>query len=497
MGIVARQSLITSIISYIGVAIGYINLIFLYPKFLELDQIGLMRAIQDSGMLLTPFVSLGLNQCISRYYPKFSISKKSLSELLGLLIMLTGGGLLLTTCALLLFKQNLIDFFAAHAPDLPHHLGLILWLTLTLTFSGLFEQLARSKMLIALPAFLKEVVVRLMQSILVLLYFTSIIDFSQLLIGSVVVYTLVLIFLMYRLELFQGDSIQFKITSISGRQIKEMLIFALVGFVGLSSVTIIAKLDSLMVTGLAGLEAAAIYTTTFYMATVIEIPKRAMTQSAGALLAHAFERNDQTEIREIYYKTALNQFIIGSLLLIGLWANMDNIFNMMPKGDHYREGFLVAIIIGIAKLTDMSFGPSSELIGLSKYYWFNLIVISILAGLSVVSNIMLIPIYGISGAAAGAFIALLIYNFTKYIFIRIKFNLSPFGINTMKVIPVILFSLVINYLLPKLDNLYADIVLRSAVITLTFGGLILLLRCSEEISQLLRRNVEWLSEKLK
>ena len=196
MGIVARQSLITSVISYLGVAIGYVNLIFLYPRFLELDQIGLMRAILDSGMLLTPFVSLGLNQCISRYYPKFSISRNSLAELLGLLILLTGGGLLLTLGILLLFKQQIIDFFATHAPDLPHHLGLIVWLTLTLTFSGLFEQLARSQMLIALPAFLKEVFVRLMQSALVLLYFGGLIGFSDLLTLSVVVYTIVLFFLL-------------------------------------------------------------------------------------------------------------------------------------------------------------------------------------------------------------------------------------------------------------------------------------------------------------
>lgn len=68
MGVVIRQSIFSSIISYVGVAIGYINLLYLYPRFLELEQIGLLRTIQDTALLMAPFAQVGLAHSILRFY---------------------------------------------------------------------------------------------------------------------------------------------------------------------------------------------------------------------------------------------------------------------------------------------------------------------------------------------------------------------------------------------------------------------------------------------
>jgi len=43
MGIVIRQSIKTTAVSYIGFAIGYINSLFLFPLVLSKEQIGLTR----------------------------------------------------------------------------------------------------------------------------------------------------------------------------------------------------------------------------------------------------------------------------------------------------------------------------------------------------------------------------------------------------------------------------------------------------------------------
>ena len=46
MGIVIRQSIITTIISYCGVVIGYVNLLYFYPKFLSQADVALFRIIK-------------------------------------------------------------------------------------------------------------------------------------------------------------------------------------------------------------------------------------------------------------------------------------------------------------------------------------------------------------------------------------------------------------------------------------------------------------------
>ncbi|HPI79493.1 MAG TPA: polysaccharide biosynthesis protein, partial [Cyclobacteriaceae bacterium] len=92
MGIVFRQSAVTTIISYCGVAIGYVNLLYLYPKFLEPGQIGLMRTIQDAAILFTPFAQFGLAQSIVRYYPKLVTGKTPSGSFIRLMLLLALAG---------------------------------------------------------------------------------------------------------------------------------------------------------------------------------------------------------------------------------------------------------------------------------------------------------------------------------------------------------------------------------------------------------------------
>ena len=72
MGVIVRQSILTTLISYIGVLIGYVNLLYLYPRFLSPEQVGLMRTVQDAAILMAQFAQFGLAQSIIRYFPRFT-----------------------------------------------------------------------------------------------------------------------------------------------------------------------------------------------------------------------------------------------------------------------------------------------------------------------------------------------------------------------------------------------------------------------------------------
>jgi O-antigen/teichoic acid export membrane protein len=486
MGIVVRQSILTSIISYVGVIIGYINLLYLYPKFLLPGQIGLLRAIQDTAMLFTPFAMFGLGQSIIKFFPHFSGDEKRSGNFVTLILtmgLVTFGIFILV---FLIFQDYFISFFDKNASNLIRYTPLILWLTFVLLFMTLLEQYSRSLLKIAFPAFLREIAIRLMQVLLVSLYFLEVLTFHQFLIWSVVIYVLVLVTLALSL-VFQGNfRMRFSRSFVIGEKVKmkEIMVFSSLSFVGMSAMILVGKMDSVMVTSLKGFEWNAIYTTAFYMATVIEIPKRAITTSASTLIAQAFSKQNIAEVSSIYRKTSLNQFIIGALLLIGIWANLPGVFDIMPKGEIYRAGSVVVLIVGSGKLLDMLFGPSSEIIGLSAHYWFNLVVITVLAVIVIISNYLLIPRLGIEGAAYGTVLALFVYNATKFVFIYFKLGLQPFSWNTIKVIGIGGLVVGLNLVLPKADHVIVDMLYRSVVITIVFGGLILSTRASEEVNRL-------------
>ena len=486
MGVVIRQSIVTSLISYAGVVVGYINTLYLYPRFLQPEQIGLVRTIQDVAMLMAPFAQMGLAQSIIRFYPHFSKEGKQGNSFINFVLMLSILGYGLFIIIFLLLKNNIFLFFEKNASAVSSYIGLILWMTFLLMVTTLLEYYSRSLLKIIVPNFLREIGIRLFQGILVSLYFLNIISFDQFLIFSVGIYIITLSILIWYL-VRQGDlKFNFSLQNISSSKAKDVLLYSVLSLVGSASIVIIGKVDSVMVAGMAGLAANAIYTTAFYMATVIEIPKRAITQSAATLIAKAFEKNDLAEIQSIYRKTAINQFIIGTILLIGVWANLENIFHLMPKGEIFRSGMYVVVFVGVAKLIDMAFGPNGEIIVLSKYYWFNMITVIILALVGIMTNFILIPKYGIIGAAYATGLALIIFNIIKWIFVYGMLGLQPFGWSFIKVLVIGAGVSLLNYVLPKLSNVFVDIFYRSSLITIAYGSCILVSNSSEEINKIFK-----------
>lgn len=489
MGIVIRQSIYSSIISYAGVVIGYINLLYLYPKFLSTDQIGLFRTIQDAAILFSPFAQFGLSQTIIRFYPQLARDKKSSHSFISLMSLLALVGFALFFLLFKIFESSLLAYFQDNAAEVIQYTNLILWLTLILVMVSVMEAFSRSLLKTVVPNLLREVMARLFLSVLVLFYFTKTITFDQFIIGSVISYLIWLLILMFYLWR-QGElSIQINFKSLDQKRLPELIKYSLLSFTGMAGLILIGKIDSMMVSAVLGFSANAIYTTAFYMATVIEIPKRALSQIAMPLISRAFERNDIKEVASLYRKTSINQLIIGSLLLIGVWINLDSMFALMPKGEVFSVGKWVVIIIGAGKLVDMLFGPSSEIIVLSKYFKFNIVLILILAVLIVVSNNLLIPRYGIEGAAWGAAFALITFNAIKYFFIYSKYKIQPFDSNTLKVLFIASLVLAVNYFSSRLDFVLLDILLRSALTTLLFSGLILMTKVSPEANELYNKGL--------
>ncbi len=332
MGVIIRQSIVTTIISYIGVVVGYVNLLYLYPLFLSQEQIGLMRTVQDSAILMAQFAQFGLAQSIIKFFPRFMGNVIHSKNFINIILFLGLLAFRLFPDPIFHFRNQILGYFQSNAQEFIHYSSLALWLTFITVITTLLEVYSRSLLRNILPNLLKEIIVRVLLGILVLSYFKGFLTFPQVMIGSVLVYVFCLLVLATSL-MIQGylhAKIDFKLIDPTFRN--ELMSFSILSFAGTAGLIIIGKIDSLMVAGLLGLAPVAIYTTAYYMATVIEIPKRAMTQIASPLIARGFEKDDHKDIKNIYQKTSLNQFILGALLLIGIGANLDSIFFANAEG---------------------------------------------------------------------------------------------------------------------------------------------------------------------
>jgi len=274
-------------------------------------------------------------------------------------------------------------------------------------------------------------------------------------------------------------------------------LFTLLGGLGFLLST---KIDTVMLPAYQGLKDTAIYSIAILIATVMEIPKRNLTQAILSHLSFAIKEDDHEKIDELYKKASLNLFIFGSLIFLIIIANIDDIFRIIPKGDIYMAGKGVLIILLAGRLLDMISGINNEIILYSKYYAFSFVLIMILAVCTIIANIILIPIYGIIGAAIAVTLSGFIYMILKLFIVWRKFNSHPFKTSMISSFIifgiVLLLSIGLNILLDKLFPLTdfsvkskiisaALVILKSVIITTIFLLSFIKLKISEDFNNVM------------
>ena len=76
MGIVERQSIKGTLVSYAGAFIGFLTTFLIITEFLTPKEVGLTRNIVEAATLISSFALLGLNSSAFRFYPYFHRAEK-------------------------------------------------------------------------------------------------------------------------------------------------------------------------------------------------------------------------------------------------------------------------------------------------------------------------------------------------------------------------------------------------------------------------------------
>jgi O-antigen/teichoic acid export membrane protein len=259
--------------------------------------------------------------------------------------------------------------------------------------------------------------------------------------------------------------------------IVSMAVFSILnGF----STLIIQNVDVIMVNSIKGLSAAGVYSICFFFGIVVSLPARSIYKIVNIVSAEAWKNNDMKTISDIYEKSCLTLFIIGMLLFLGIWVNVDNIFHIL--GAEYFPGRWVIFFIGFGSLVDMATGANSSVFGTSKYYKVQTAFLLLLVVFIIISNLILIPKFGITGAAIGSAGSITILNILRYLFLYIKFKLQPYTIRFVYVILIGALAYFITSQIPVFSNFIIDILIRSTVMASLFCFPVYFLKISVDIN---------------
>jgi O-antigen/teichoic acid export membrane protein len=382
---------------------------------------------------------------------------------------------------------------------------LLLWLLVV-------ESYARIHLRIAIPNFFREVILRVGIVILVILFSQKIIGFEMLVGVRVSLYGLMALFgvlYVYQLGIFfwknpsiiiSGIIFEKKNNSENLTENKNQTLFGKIIQYGLwiwiggAGTLIIVKIDTLMIPALLNTEALGIYTIAYFIGSLLEVPRKAISQIATPLVSKAWSENNLSQVETLYQKSALNQTIAGTLLFLGIWVNLDSLFLLMPNGVLYAQGKYVVFWIALLRWLDMFFGINSELLLQSKHYRMNLFFILALAVLMLFSNYIGILKMGIVGAGFATCMSFLLFNIIKYIYIWQKFHIHAW----QKEIFFVTFWGILTYLLvlilPFFEEkttfyILSNIILKSAFISVFFLSGVLFFGWSKDINEIIKKMV--------
>jgi O-antigen/teichoic acid export membrane protein len=279
MGIIRNQSIRSSFITYIGFAIGALNA-YLFSTYVPPEIYGLTRIFFSTSMIFYAFASFGTATLLNKFYPYYRdylpINRR---DLFGIVLIVSMTGFLLVTAGTIVF-HGFIERKYQLAPLFLQYFYLIYPFSFFLLLFTLFENFSYNHYRSVFPIFLKEVALRALTSILIVILIFQLFTTVQFIWAFAFLYAL--LFFALLLYLKQQDTLyfSFRTSSITKRLANKMMTFNLWIFGGSIFNAVQQNIDAMMITSTKGLSYTAVLEFNTYVSNVIQVPQRSVVAIA-------------------------------------------------------------------------------------------------------------------------------------------------------------------------------------------------------------------------
>lgn len=472
----ARESFWGTVVTYIGVALGFFTTFFVLTHYLTPEEVGLMRLLFEVGALLSSFCLVGLGTSISRYFPYFRDEKPSGGAVhhgfwrYVCLISIVGCGVFIPL--FYFFREPILGLFARNSALFVEYYYLVIPITLISVFWIVSELYTIQLLHLVAPRVIRELVLRALLLAVYLLY--ALTQISQALFLWITIGCYALCMGLSLLYLRRVTSLSWAVSpGFVTQELRSSFVrYTSLTFIATVGTVLAGRMDLFLLAAIDrdGLVSAAVFSVAFFMVTIMEIPTRAIISITTPLLSEAMKRGDAERARGLYARISFYQFASASIIFLILWVSMDNMFVIMPGGADYVGAKSIFFFLGIAKLIEVLFTGSHPIVHGSRHYHWNIYYTLVLIFVSLCANLYLIPRFGATGAAGATLLTCALgYGLLQVLLYRAT-KIHPFALRLLFV-PLLTFVLWgVSSFLPYLGNAYIDLVVRSSVIVVLAGA---------------------------
>lgn len=424
MGIVLNQSFKNTVITYIGFGIGAINTLYLYPIFLGATFYGLTNYITSSANVIMPLFAIGMQNTLVKFYSQYKTDEEKsrfLSFTVLFPILLIIPLLIIGLC----FYDQILFFLSKKNAIVKSYIWLIPFIALTMAYFEIFYAWARVHMHSVFGNFIKEIGLRLFSLFLLIAVYYNILTVEGFVYATAVLYLLAFLVTMFYAFSVKKPVFQF----VKPENTKDILVYTFYIILSGSVANLLLDGDKMILNQYMIIDNIAFYSVATYIALVISVPSRAMHQIVYPITAKLMHENKFDELNQLYKKTSINLQMVGGFVMLCIFVNINQLYELVPK--EYSGGIAVVFMIGLSKYFDLILGNNNAIIFNTKYYRMVLYLGLMLVVLTIVLNMIFIPIYGIFGSAFATLLSITLYSLAKLLFVVKKLHLYPFTKETI------------------------------------------------------------------
>ena len=483
---IIRHGVSSIVFLFIGTILGFINGFLLFPRIIGAEIYGFTHLLMYIAAIIFVVGNLGLSRITLKFFPRYKQKGKT-DIFLGLLIIILILGIVISLAGAYIFKGTIIENFTDESTlELTEKFYFLIPFFIIIhacvTFLiAITQGILRPR----IGVLFNEVISRILTSILIFLFFLDYISTDTFIVLFLVKHALVfigiLIFLIYESRL----KIVFDKSEISTMVDKELVDYGLTNALSTMGSQLFSKVDTICIGYLISSGAVGIYLPFFFISKIIAMPHEGLSRIISPMMSYNWEEKNMTKLKQLYQDSALNVSVVSCLIFIGIILNQELIFYILPE--EYGGQFYTLLFLCIAQLIHILNGYSGILINYSPRYRMDLFFKMLMVGLVIVTNLMLIPIYGIQGAAIATAISLTTWNLVVLIFNYVNFGIQPFTINFISLFGVAIASSLIAFNIPTIsENIIVNSIFLSIIVTTTYTIGILYLKVSKDISEIIK-----------
>src|SRR5258708_17363046 len=246
MGIVKKQVYKNTLVSYAGMVIAYVNTILLFPFFVTNEQYGLYNLLISLSVLYSLVASMGIPGIVAKYFPFYRTEDGTHSGFVYWTAIISAIGASILVVLMVIFKPFILRQYVTNSPLFVKYYFYLVPLTLFTILFNFLEVTGRVIYKTIFSSFLRDVLIRFITTILLLMLAKKWINFHDFVAMYIASWGLISILLLISLSLTKKFSYRLGAAKFTLIKKKEIINYGFYTMISVAIYVLLQKVDVIM-----------------------------------------------------------------------------------------------------------------------------------------------------------------------------------------------------------------------------------------------------------